>query len=169
MSISARDPRWKVASELQEMEGVLKKHGYDPKDAKALLAEGMGPEELEHRIKTTKPGEVGSLEYTHKLKKHKTARSKLTEVEIADGLFKAADALFTFRGRVLREQHDILQDAYDDATGLVTHNMYADPEVKKTRDAMHQLDQTIGEVARQMEWLARDLKKIPHRGGPSGV
>jgi hypothetical protein len=60
---------------LREMEGILKKHGYNPKDAKKLQAEGMGPEELEHRIKTTKPGGKGSLEYTHNLKRVKEAAS----------------------------------------------------------------------------------------------
>jgi len=55
------------AGELGELQAILKKHGYDPKDAAKLAKEGMGPEELEHRIKSTKPGEKGSLEYTHNL------------------------------------------------------------------------------------------------------
>lgn len=58
--------------ELHELEAILKKHGYDPKDAKKLNDEGMGPEELEHRIKSTKPGGIGSLEYTHRIHKTKT-------------------------------------------------------------------------------------------------
>lgn len=72
MGLSFKDPRWKTgasSSDLKEMEDILKKHGYDPKDAKALQAEGMGSHELEHRIKSTKPGGWASLEYTHNLKK----------------------------------------------------------------------------------------------------
>ena len=60
------------SAELKELQDILKEHGYDPKDAKALAKEGMGPTELEHRIKTTKPGGKGSLEYTHNL--HKLAK-----------------------------------------------------------------------------------------------
>ena len=45
----------------EKIQDILKRHGYDPKDAKKLQDEGMGPEELEHRIKTTRPGGMGSL------------------------------------------------------------------------------------------------------------
>jgi hypothetical protein len=173
--MSANDPLKKIIqryveahkpspSEMPEMESLLKKHGYDPKDAKRLQAEEMGPEELAHILKTTKPGAMGSLEYTHNLKKIKTARSAMTAEQIAERLFKSANALFDFRGRTLREDFDILQEAYDDATGMVTQGMYADPEVKATKDAIHELDNHIGNVARQMEHLARELKKLPHRG-----
>jgi hypothetical protein len=55
--------------ERAEMEQILRKHGYDPKDATKLLEEGMGPHELEHRIRSTKSGQMGSLEYTHRMKK----------------------------------------------------------------------------------------------------
>lgn len=55
------------ASELKEMQMLLKENGYDPKDAKKLQGEGIGTYELEHRLK-----EVGGLERTHGLKK-KTA------------------------------------------------------------------------------------------------
>jgi len=57
------------SSELREMQELLQKHGYNPKDAQKLQKEGMGTYELEHRLKTTKPGGMGSLEYTHGLKK----------------------------------------------------------------------------------------------------
>jgi hypothetical protein len=70
------------AEELKEMEGLLSKHGYDPKDAKKLQKEGVGPFELAHRIKTTTPGEVGSLEYTHNLKK------KASEEPASEGAWK---------------------------------------------------------------------------------
>lgn len=56
-------------SELVHMQDILRNAGYDPADANQLQAEGMGPEELRHRITTTKPGEIGSLEFTHGLKK----------------------------------------------------------------------------------------------------
>jgi hypothetical protein len=57
--------------ELKELEAILRAHGYDPKKAQALLKEGMGPFELAHRIRTTTPGGMGSLEYTHGFKKMK--------------------------------------------------------------------------------------------------
>jgi len=56
------------ASELTEMEALLKKSGYNPKDAKKLLDGGMGPTELGHRLKV-KSGDKGSLEHTHGLQK----------------------------------------------------------------------------------------------------
>lgn len=77
--------------------------------------------------------------------------------EIVERLFKAADALFDARGRMRREV-DMLQDAYDDATGAGP-GLYADPIVRETRDVMHELDHEIGHVARQMEHLARLIKK----------
>jgi hypothetical protein len=46
---------------------ILAANGYSPKEAKRLAAEGMGPFELEHRIKSTQPGAMGSLEYTHNI------------------------------------------------------------------------------------------------------
>ena len=57
------------SEEIKEMQDILKKHGYNPKDAKRLQKEGIGPFELERRIKSTKPGGMGSLEYTHNLSK----------------------------------------------------------------------------------------------------
>jgi hypothetical protein len=55
--------------EQREMEQILAAHGYDPKDARALQNEGMGPYELEHRLRTA-PSGWGSLTYTHGLKKN---------------------------------------------------------------------------------------------------
>ena len=81
----------------------------------------------------------------------------MTKEQISAQLFASANRLFD--GRVeLRHDHDILADAYDDATGLVTHDMYANPAVKQTRDMIHKLDGEIGMVAREMEFLARTLK-----------
>jgi predicted RNase H-like nuclease (RuvC/YqgF family) len=162
MGISARDPRWKLAysaGELHEMEEILREHGYDPKDAKKLQAEGMGPHELEHRIKSTTPGEMGSLEYTHRLKKLKTARSTLTNEQIAERLFAGANHLFDSRVQ-LRKDNEMLDDAYNDATAMVTQDLYADAQVKEVRDAMYKLDHQIGDVARHMENLARRIKGI---------
>ena len=88
----------------------------------------------------------------------KAAASKLTKEQIAERLMKGADALFNARAE-MRKDSDMLQDAYDDATGIATKDMYADPLVKETRDKVYQLDHQIGDVARQMEHLARELKK----------
>lgn len=89
----ADDPDWKIGPktaasweevrkrELEEMQSILHRYGYDPKDAEKLAAEGMGPEELEHRIKTTKPGEMGSLEYTHSLQKKAPGGANLDELK----------------------------------------------------------------------------------------
>lgn len=88
----------------------------------------------------------------------KASRSQHSKEQIAGLLVKAADSLFD--GRVdLRKMGDILSDAYDDATGLVTHDMYGNALVKETRDQLQSLDHQIGDVARQMENLARELKK----------
>lgn len=53
----------------EEMRELLRSRGYDPANAARLEEEGMGPHELEHILKTTKPGERGSLEYTRGIKK----------------------------------------------------------------------------------------------------
>jgi len=72
-------------------------------------------------------------------------------------MFTGADRLFNCRS-TMRTDEDILQDAYDDATGAASQ-LYADPLVKQTKDSMYRLDHEIGEVARNMEHLARTLKK----------
>lgn len=54
---------------LKEMRDMLRKKGYSPDAASKLQAEGMGPYELEQRLRVD-PGRVGSLEYTHNL--HRT-------------------------------------------------------------------------------------------------
>ena len=69
-----------------EMSDILSKYGYDPKEASRLAAEGMGPEELEHRIRTTEPGGVGSLEYTHRIHKRRHLTESPQEIEIKDVL-----------------------------------------------------------------------------------
>ena len=83
--------------------------------------------------------------------------------DVAARLFKGADELFIARQR-MRKEADMLQDVYDDATasaafGVNNDSLYADPLVKETRDMVHDLDQAIGMVARQMEHLARQIKK----------
>jgi len=56
------------------MSAILAKHGYNPHDARMLVVEGMGAHELEHRIRSTSPGGMGSLEYTHNLQKLRSRR-----------------------------------------------------------------------------------------------
>ncbi len=82
--------------------------------------------------------------------------SKFTKEQIAKRMFTSADRLFSDRVE-LRRDHDILQDAYDDPTGLVTLDLYANKDVKETKDAIHKLDWEIGRMARQMEYLGRQL------------
>jgi len=48
------------SSELHEMREMLRRHGYPPAAADSLHAEGMGPFELETRLR-----EKGGLERTH--------------------------------------------------------------------------------------------------------
>jgi hypothetical protein len=95
------------------------------------------------------------------------ARARLDEKAIAERLVSSADRLFN--GRVeLRQDQDILADAYDDASGLGAQNMYADTEVKRVRDEIRGLDTKIGAVARDMEGLARKLKKGERSGWSRG-
>jgi hypothetical protein len=58
-----------IFAELFEMQTILENYGYNPTDAYIFYREGIGPYELEYRIKTTQPGEIGSIEYTHNIKK----------------------------------------------------------------------------------------------------
>jgi hypothetical protein len=63
--------RWKAnpirsTHERREMEDLLQRYGYDPAYAADLRHEGMGPYELESRLKN-RPGSIGSLEYTHNI------------------------------------------------------------------------------------------------------
>ncbi len=91
------------------------------------------------------------------------SRERLNEKQIADRLVKSADRLFTDRVE-LRADYDVLQGAYDDASGLAAKGMYGNIDVKKTRDEVHELDAKIGQVARDMENLARKIRKGEHGG-----
>ena len=77
--------------------------------------------------------------------------------KLVDRLFRQADALFDARSE-MRRTGDVLQDAYDDATGLGP-GLYGEPLLKETKDKLHDLDHAIGDVARQLEHLAREIKK----------
>jgi len=77
--------------------------------------------------------------------------------DMTERLFKGADELFSARAK-MRKDADMLQYAYEDATEFGPA-LYADPLVKETRDMVHDLDQVIGVVARQMEHRARQIKK----------
>jgi hypothetical protein len=95
----------------------------------------------------------------------KEGGAKLTKEQMIERLFEGADRFFASRVQ-LRADQDMLQDAYDDATGLVVQDMYANPLVKETKDALYALDHAIGNAARRMEHLARDLKKSASKRSP---
>lgn len=61
---------YNYATQARELAGILSAHNYPTDAAERLAKEGMGSFELEHRITSTKPGEVGSLEYTHNIKRN---------------------------------------------------------------------------------------------------
>jgi hypothetical protein len=74
-------------------------------------------------------------------------------------LEKGAEALFNARVPV-RKAQDMLHDMWEDATGVGNvSNAYNNVEVKGLKDAMYELDQNIGNVARGMENVARKIKK----------
>lgn len=56
-----------LSDELRVMRAMLARAGYEPEDAEALHAEGMGTEELAERLRVP-AGRPGSLTYTHKLR-----------------------------------------------------------------------------------------------------
>jgi hypothetical protein len=62
------------------MRMLLRQYGYDPKHARTLQREGMGPYELEGRLKHP-PGSVGSLEYTHKIHRENYEANPLTSTQ----------------------------------------------------------------------------------------
>jgi hypothetical protein len=75
----------------------------------------MGPYELEHRLKTTKPGEMGSLEFTHNLKKKASDDDKLSRFE--EG--KPADPTENMSpedAKKWKEEHDKNKDNFKEAS-----------------------------------------------------
>jgi hypothetical protein len=78
---------------------------------------------------------------------------------ISERMVTSADRLFNSRID-LRRDHDVLQDAYDDASGVHTQELYGNPDVKQTKDMIYTLDGVIGTTARQMEHLARVIRGI---------
>jgi hypothetical protein len=75
-------PPYVLHRELAEMKKLMSGHGYDPKDADSLQDEGMGSHELEHILKSTRPGGVGSLEYTHKIHKKQASTTSVADQAI---------------------------------------------------------------------------------------
>ena len=72
--------------ELKEMGDMIYLAGYWRDDAETLQEEGMGPEELRHILQTTTPGGVGSLEYTHRIKRRPDAGTRVgTRVQLHPG------------------------------------------------------------------------------------
>ena len=59
-------PAWLRDKQVEEMKELLERYTFNPLHAYALHREGMGPYELEDRLKHA-PGSIGSLEYTHNL------------------------------------------------------------------------------------------------------
>lgn len=62
--VAARLSPRAARAELAEMEAMLSRHGYPSRYAANLRSDGMGPLELEHRLRTP-PGNEASLVYTH--------------------------------------------------------------------------------------------------------
>jgi hypothetical protein len=177
---SAGAEPWK-APELKEMQDLLKKNGYDPKDAKKLQNDGMGLYELEHRIKTTKPGEMGSLEYTHDLKKKtasdeewKEEQSKsaaLRNKPLGEGVSAAAlikemvrlaEDMFSARGD-FRTIHTAVHDGIEGyPLGIGPFAKVSDSLVARAKmldKDMEEWDHVTGAVANGLEVVVRDLKK----------
>ncbi len=92
-------------TELREMESLLSLHGYDPKDALILQAEGIGPTELIERLKVP-----GGLENSHalvKLATEVTAALTSAEKKVVDAFSekKAADGgMLTTDGKTLEKK-----------------------------------------------------------------
>jgi hypothetical protein len=73
--------------EIPEMRALLASHGYDPAEAEMLSEEGMGPEELGHRLRTA-PSGVGSLNYTHGLRQNPALGVEALPAPIARSIAK---------------------------------------------------------------------------------
>ncbi len=62
-------------ADFHELERILEAHGYRRIDAVRLAGEGMGPFDLEQRLRV-RPGDVGSIEFTHGI--HKVSPKRRT-------------------------------------------------------------------------------------------
>ena len=100
-SAPAYDPK---EVEFQELQQLLSSHGYNPADALILQAEGMGPMELEERLK-----EKGGLERTHALVKmatEVTAALSTSEKKVVDAFYEkkpAEGGMLTTDGTILEK------------------------------------------------------------------
>lgn len=74
--VAARLSPRAARAELAEMEAMLSRHGYPSRYAANLRSDGMGPLELEHRLRTP-PGNEGSLVYTHDIPHPSRVRRQL--------------------------------------------------------------------------------------------
>jgi phosphoglycolate phosphatase-like HAD superfamily hydrolase len=160
-------------SEVAEIETILKKHGYDPKDAVKLSKEGMGPEEVLHRIKSTKAGEKGSLEYTHGLKmvwegqrteaiRNQPLGQGVDAGEAMAEMMAQANALFKTRGS-LRDIQTTIADGLDGYAAAIGPFSKAPQAVvnriRELRKDIEEWDHLTGKVANGLEVVVRDLKK----------
>lgn len=93
--------------ERHAMRTLLSAKGFDPREAERLQAEGMGPGELEGRLRHA-AGTVGSLDYTHNLQRitpPRPAASVERANEAADRAARASKAAGTRRGEDGYEGH----------------------------------------------------------------
>jgi proteasome lid subunit RPN8/RPN11 len=93
-----------TTTELVEMELILSKHGYDPKAARVLQAEGMGPYELEYRIKND------DLERSHRLKKESKANEAQHAYRYADVSFDHLEDAEKFSKLLLKKYPRVAVD-----------------------------------------------------------
>lgn len=93
--------------ERRAMRTLLSAKGFNPREAERLQAEGMGPGELEGRLRHA-AGTVGSLDYTHNLQRitpPRPAASVERANEAADRAARASSAAGTRRGEDGYEGH----------------------------------------------------------------
>jgi hypothetical protein len=131
------------SQELRELEELLAVNGYDPDEARKLQYEGMGPYELEHILKTTRPGGVGSLEYTHRIKRlRNAAHSVLTRFLTADQDKAAPEQVDKYFKQVKKDN-----PSYDDSQAYATAWSIYCKHKNPGSDSCHQDDYLTGKTA----------------------
>lgn len=128
-------------------------------EALQIKTEGAG-EEFQKVNPAITDEEAGRIDEMHEENKDnlKTAGRAQPSNVLIPNLMNGADKLFNVRVP-LRQVSDMIADLYSDATGTSDFSGYANPEIKKVRDAIYDLDRNIGSVARDMENLARTIDR----------